>query len=259
MRIPIYQVDAFAEAPFEGNPAAICPLEDWQPDELLQSIAEENNLSETAFFVRQGDVFHLRWFTPVAEVELCGHATLATAFVLFTELDWKDETIRFETLSGELRVTREGERLTMDFPNQLGESVPVTEEIASALGKRPHELYAGADYMAVFESESDVRSLAPDMGRLKGLDRRGVIATAPGDVVDFVSRFFAPKHNIDEDPVTGSAHCAMAPYWGAVLDKSDLNARQISKRGGSVRCRLEGERILISGTARLYLRGEVFV
>ncbi len=259
MILPIYQVDAFAEKTFQGNPAAVCPLESWLPDSLMQQIAVENNLSETAFYVPDESGFHLRWFTPASEVELCGHATLATAYVLFELLEHGPDEIVFSSLSGKLKVVREGELLTLDFPSQSGEAVAVTDAVATALGRRPIELYHGADYMAIFEDEIAIRDLKPDMRLLSELDLRGVIATGPGNEVDFVSRFFAPKFGIDEDPVTGSAHCILTPYWAQRLSKPTLTARQISARGGSLLCRLEGNRVLISGRACLYMRGEITI
>ena len=259
MKITQYQVDAFASRAFEGNPAAVCPLNHWLDDALLQSIAEENNLSETAFFVPSGSGFALRWFTPAIEVDLCGHATLATAHVLFNVLGDARQTLVFTTRSGELRVEKAGRRLRMDFPA----STPVTCEIPAALvdglGRRPTALFAAEDYLAVFESEAIVRGITPNHAALSKLDLRGVIVTAPGDTADFVSRFFAPRAGVPEDPVTGSAHCELAPYWAARLGKTQLNARQISKRGGDIACELRGDRVLLTGSAVTVMRAEMSI
>lgn len=260
-RQQLFQVDAFADHLFSGNPAAVCPLPAWPADALLQAIAAENNLAETAFFVAAGRHYELRWFTPTAEIRLCGHATLASAFVLFNCLDYAGDSISFQTRhSGELRVRREGEMLWLDFPAQA--SAPcddIPDPLRNGLGASPGEWRLGPNYMAVFESEADVAALAPDMRALVQLRDRCVIATAPADAadVDFVSRFFAPNYGIDEDPVTGSAHCMLAPYWGQRLDKPRLNARQISPRGGRLVCELAGERVHIGGQAVLYLQGEI--
>lgn len=257
----LFQIDAFAEDLFTGNPAAVCPLPRWLPDATLQIIATENNLSETAFFVPEGDAFALRWFTPTNEVELCGHATLASAFVLFECLDHPSDRIRFTTrYSGELSVTREQDLIWLDFPAQPGNpSRELPDDLTVGLGATPSQWLIGPNYMAVFDSEADVAKLAPDMRALARLQKRCVIATAPGDAddTDFVSRYFAPNHGIDEDPVTGSAHCMLAPYWGTALGKDSLRARQISTRGGTLRCELAGNRVRIGGHARLYLEGEI--
>jgi PhzF family phenazine biosynthesis protein len=259
MRIPLYQIDAFAGEVFRGNPAAVCPLEAWLPDETLQAIAAENNLSETAFLVAGGEDYHLRWFTPVTEVKLCGHATLASAFVVFHYLRPGSAAVTFQSLSGPLAVTREGELLTMDFP--AWEPVPceAPEALAAGLGRAPAEVLGTRDWLAVYESEEAVRTLRPDTERLRGLDRLGVIVTAPGSRSDFVSRFFAPGAGIPEDPVTGSAHCTLAPYWGKRLRKQRLHALQVSARGGELFCELRGERVAISGRAARYLEGTIFV
>ncbi|MGV3720293.1 MAG: PhzF family phenazine biosynthesis protein [Actinomycetota bacterium] len=257
MRIPLYQIDAFADRVFGGNPAAVCPLASWLADALLQAIAAENNLSETAFFIPTEETPRLRWFTPLAEVDLCGHATLAAAFVLFERLQPGRETVTFQSRSGPLTVTRSRDLLSLDFP-ALPLTAPLpTDALARALQTRPIEVRGGMDLLAVFGSQAEVRALKPDMERLKGLDCRGVIATAPGDEVDFVSRFFAPAVGIPEDPVTGSAHCALTPYWAGRLGKSTLRARQISRRGGELQCELIGERVRISGRAVLYLEGNI--
>ncbi len=261
MRLKQYQVDAFAEQPFEGNPAAIVPLESWLDDGLMQAIAAENNLSETAFFVPTGNGFHLRWFTPAAEVKLCGHATLAAAHVLFSHLGYAEPAITFQTLSGELRVERQGELLSMDFPatppSPCATPNLLSEALGGALNRGPIEVLAEDDYLVLLESKADVLAIEPDMTLLKQLDLRGVIVTAPGDDVDFVSRFFAPKYGIDEDPVTGSAHCILTPYWAERLGKSVLKARQVSKRSGDIGCALNGERVTLTGQAVTFMEAEI--
>jgi len=259
VEIPLYQVDAFTGQLFAGNPAAICPLENWIDDRLMQSIARENNLSETAFFVRNGDVHDLRWFTPACEVDLCGHATLASAYVVFTHLDRTAELLRFQTRSGELRVRRRGELLQMDFPSRPPERCPPSPALIQALGKPPAEVWAARDYMAVYGSEEEIRALAPDMRAVAALDRFALIVTSPGREADFVSRFFAPAHGVDEDPVTGSAHCTLTPYWAERLGKTSLHALQVSSRGGELWCELAGDRIMISGRAVRYLQGTIYL
>lgn len=257
MKIKQYQVDAFATHAFEGNPAAVCPLEGWLDEGLLQAIAEENNLSETAFFVPSDKGFHLRWFTPASEVDLCGHATLATAHVIFETLGYTKQAITFETRSGDLFVERKGKQLEMDFPASPPTPRRPPEILTEGLGRRPIEVLAAGDYLAVFDSEATVRAMTPDMALLGQLDLRGVIITAPGTDVDFVSRFFAPKFGIPEDPVTGSAHCSLAPYWAGRLGKRLLSARQVSKRGGSLTCELKGDRVLLSGSAVTVMEAEI--
>jgi PhzF family phenazine biosynthesis protein len=257
MKITLYQVDAFAEILFGGNPAAVCPLPSWLPDAQLQAIAAENNLSETAFFVARGASFELRWFTPVAEVDLCGHATLATAHVLFRHLGHAGESLRFQTRSGELRVTRTGAGLQMDFPARPPRPATPPAALLDGLHLSAAEVWAADDYLVVLPDEAAVRALVPDLALLRRVDLRGVIITAPGSADDFVSRFFAPKYGIDEDPVTGSAHCTLAPYWAARLGRTDLRARQVSKRGGVVLCTVSSERVLLAGQAITYLVGEM--
>lgn len=257
MKLPLYQLDAFTQRLFGGNPAAVVLLEDWLPDGVLAAIAAENNLAETAFVIPRADVSPLRWFTPAIEVDLCGHATLAAADVLFRYRFASRERLAFSTKSGELSVTRAGALLQMDFPARPGKPVAVTDALAAALGARPREAYLARDLLAIFESESAVRSLRPDFARVAALDAFAVIASAPGDAVDFVSRFFAPGAGIPEDPVTGSAHCTLAPYWAARLGKSRLTARQVSARGGELLCELRGARVLIAGQVVEYLRGEI--
>jgi PhzF family phenazine biosynthesis protein len=260
--LPLYQIDAFTTRAFAGNPAAVCPLDGPIPEALMQDIAAENNLSETAFFHRQGDAFSLRWFTPTVEVELCGHATLASAFLIFTKLEPGRTEVVFRTRSGPLTVRRDGDLLTMDFPARAPAPVAgdVAAAVAAALGARPVEVARGSFLLAAFETADDVRRLAPDFGAVARLGLP-VCPTAPGDgkagEVDFVSRFFAPAHGIPEDPVTGSAFCTLGPYWAARTGKTDLRARQVSARGGDVRVRAEpgAERVLISGAARLVIEG----
>ena len=259
MNIPIYQVDAFTHRLFGGNPAAVVLLDDWLPDAVLQAIAAENNLAETAFVIPRPDVAPLRWFTPAVEVDLCGHATLAAAYVLFRHRYPSAERLRFDTRSGELTVAREGEMLSMDFPSRPGRPVTISDELVAALGARPREVHLARDLLAIFASEAEVRAIRPDFAALAALDAFAVIVSAPGDEVDFVSRFFAPGAGIPEDPVTGSAHCTLIPYWAGRLGKTELTARQISARGGELACRLRGDRVLIAGRAVEYLRGEITV
>ncbi len=257
--VPIYQVDAFASRVFAGNPAAVCPLEDWLPDEVLQAIALENNLSETAFFVKNGADFDLRWFTPAAEVDLCGHATLGSAYVIANYLDNGRTEVRFHSRSGPLTVTREGDLYTLDFPALPPRRIADSAEVAEALGAEVAELWDEMDLMAVFASEAAVAALAPDMAKVVQLETRGVIATAPGETCDFVSRFFAPRAGIPEDPVTGSAHCILTPYWAERLGKTRLSARQISARGGELEVEARGERVLIAGRVAPYMVGRIRV
>ena len=259
MKIKLFQVDAFATHVFEGNPAAVCPLDRWLNDGLLQSIAEENNLSETAFFVPSAKGFELRWFTPVCEVDLCGHATLAAAHIIFEELGYAKSSITFETRSGDLFVERNGVSLKMDFPACQATSCKASELLTIGLGRSPVEVLAAADYLAVFESEEIVRAIRPDHALLAQLDLRGVIITSPGDEVDFVSRFFAPKFGIPEDPVAGSAHCTLAPYWANKFGKPLMNARQISKRGGNLTCEIKADRVVLSGQAVTFMKAEISV
>jgi len=260
MRLPLYQIDAFTSRLFGGNPAAVCPLEAWLDDATLQAIALENNLSETAFLVPEGDGYRLRWFTPALEVDLCGHATLAAAFVVFETLRPGSDEVAFETRSGGLTVRRDRDLLTMDFPAwparevQAGE---VQEALVRGLGVRPAAVYTTRDLMAVLETEAQVRTLRPDQTALAAIDALGIIATAPGEEVDFVSRFFAPRAGIPEDPVTGSAHCTLAPYWAARLGKNRLEARQLSARGGELTCEVRGDRVAISGRCVSYLEGTI--
>lgn len=261
MRLPLYQIDAFADGPFTGNPAAVCPLDAWLPVATMQAIAAENNLSETAFFVPEGDGYRLRWFTPSVEVDLCGHATLASAFVVFRYLKPERNSVRFQTeKAGELTVGRDGDNLVLDFPSRPPLPCPMSEAVADALGKRPAVLLAARDYLAVYERPDEVAALDPDFAAVAALDRFAVIATAPGtEGIDFVSRFFAPARGVPEDPVTGSAHCTLIPYWAERLGKSRLEARQLSRRGGRLSCTLRGNRVTIAGRAVLYLEGTITI
>jgi PhzF family phenazine biosynthesis protein len=261
MRIPLYQLDAFTSRVFGGNPAAICPLQTWLPDATMQAIAAENNLAETAFFVPEGDAFGLRWFTPLVEVDLCGHATLATAWLLLTRLEPARQSVRFNTRSGVLAVAREGKRLVMDFPSRPAQAAAPAAGLLEALGSKPVELLLSAqarNFLVVYGSASQVQALQPDFAALAKLVGHGVIVTAPGsDGVDFVSRYFAAWHGIPEDPVTGSAHCTLTPFWAERLGKSNLVARQISKRGGELFVSDRGERVMIAGECAFYLEGTI--
>jgi PhzF family phenazine biosynthesis protein len=263
MHLPLFHVDAFTDRPFHGNPAAVCPLKDWLDDEFLRAVASENNLSETAFFVPEGDHFRLRWFTPKCEVNLCGHATLASAFVLFKVLESQRDTVLFATRSGMLSVRCEGEMLAMDFP-----ALPPWPCL-----NPPMELYKGLgseyqpvsvlqikdNYFVLYESEEEVRRVAPDLALLETLHPFGVAITAPGRQADFVSRYFAPSYGIPEDPVTGSTHCSLAPYWAGRLGKNSLHAQQVSERGGELWCELAGDRVIIKGKAVLTLQGSLMI
>ena len=257
--IPIYQIDAFAGAVFAGNPAAVCPLEAWLPDDLMQSIAEENNLSETAFLVPEGEGYALRWFTPAKEVDLCGHATLASAYVIANRLKPGTERIVFQSRSGRLEVTRSGDHYTLDFPVNPPEEVADDGAVAAALGTPPLELWRSTKLMAVLADEAAVQTADPNLRLVAALPSDGLLITAPGREVDFVSRYFAPAAGIDEDPVTGSAHCTLTPYWSRRLDKTKLAARQISRRGGELSVELRGDRVLISGRAVPFMEGRIHV
>ncbi len=257
MQLKLYQVDAFATKLFEGNPAAVCPLQEWLPDETMQAIAAENNLSETAFFVSQGDKFDIRWFTPGGEVDLCGHATLASAYVLFNLLGYEKEKIEFDSKSGLLAVTREKEWLKMDFPCQQPVPCEAPAALLAAFDQTPIECLKGEDWMVVFEDKRDIEAAAPDFAKLRELDLRGVIITARSSRYDFVARFFAPKYGIDEDPVTGSAYTQLAPYWADKLGMTRMHAKQLSKRGGELICELVGDRVFIYGKAMPYLEGTI--
>jgi PhzF family phenazine biosynthesis protein len=261
MKIPIYQVDAFTGQLFGGNPAAVCPLEQWPDQQTMQNIAAENNLSETAFFVKKGEGFEIRWFTPTIEVDLCGHATLASAHVIFNYLDFKGKVIKLQSKSGELRVSRSGDLLTLDFPATKPEPIEISRQITDALNAAPGAVYRSNNLLALFEKEQDIVSLRPNLGLLLDVltsqDCLGMIITAPGNQSDFVSRFFAPPAGIDEDPVTGSAHTTLTPFWAERLDKKSLHAYQLSQRKGELFCELAGDRVMISGKAVTYLKGEI--
>lgn len=258
MNIDLYQVDAFASKPFEGNPAAVCPLEAWLDDTLLQAIATENNLSETAFFVPTESGYHLRWFTPSVEVDLCGHATLAAAWVIFNVLGDSAETLAFETRSGQLLVQRNGNDLAMDFPAKVVEPLAMEAEVKAALGiNEIEELLMSDDIVVVVNDAQLIESLTPDMQQLKHLPGRGIVVTAKGSDVDFVSRWFGPKVGVEEDPVTGSAHTSLAPFWARKLGKRQLTARQGGARKGALSCEIEGERVIIKGCVAPYLKGVI--
>jgi predicted PhzF superfamily epimerase YddE/YHI9 len=258
-----FQVDAFAARPFAGNPAAVCPLDAWLPDRVMQAVAAENAVSETAFFVRRPDGdFDLRWFTPEVEVDLCGHATLASGFLLFEELEPGRAHVRFHTRSGPLEVERDGAGLAMDLPARPPS--PAGEPALAALGRRPSAALRARDLMAVFDSAEEVRGLGPDLAAIAALDSFAVIATAPGGGavdgdVDFVSRFFAPARGVPEDPVTGSAHATLVPYWGERLGRTRLRARQVSRRGGDLLCEWQGDRVRLTGQAVLVKTGAIFI
>lgn len=261
MEIPLYQVDAFTSELFRGNPAAVCILDTWLDEERMQAIAAENNLSETAFLVPGGSGFELRWFTPTTEVALCGHATLASAKVLFDYLDWSEESISFQTRqSGTLRVTRRSGLFELDFPATPTVPISSPDGLEEALGTHAEEvLSAGEDVLVVLAYEQQVRALQPHLPALSEVECRGIIVTAGGNELDFVSRFFAPRVGIPEDPVTGSAHCALTPYWSKRLDKTELHAIQVSERGGELFCQNLGNRVRIAGNAVLYLKGTITI
>ena len=255
--LKVYFIDAFAENQFEGNPAAVIPLEKWLPDHVMQALAAENNLSETAFFVERNGSYNIRWFTPVDEVKLCGHATLASAYVLFYELGYEQDIVRFESLSGELYVRRAGRNIVLDFPVQAPTRCDAPVALIDGLGENPIDVLASEDYLVIFDNESQVECMKPEFGRLESIPLRGVIVSARSTKFDFVVRFFAPKLGVDEDPVTGSAYTQLAPYWSIVLNKRRFSARQISVRGGNVGCEMSGDRVLISGTAVKYMEGSI--
>ena len=261
MELKIFQVDAFADELFKGNPAAVVPLSAWIDEKLMQKIAFENNLSETVFFVQSGDIFEIRWFTPSVEVDICGHATLASAYVLFNHLGYVKNSIVFHShRSGELMVTRLGDLLTLNFPTDEIHEVAISDEIISCFKPMPVKAFRGRnDFMIVFSSEAEIREMHPNFINLSKLNARGIIVTAKGDQVDFVSRFFGPQSGIDEDHVTGSAHTTLIPYWKEVLGKEVMEALQVSARGGKLTCKYLGERIEISGTGTLFMKGTIFV
>lgn len=260
--LQIYQVDAFTEKVFEGNPAAICPLQEWLPEDLMQKIAMENNLAETAFIVPYEDAFHIRWFTPAVEVALCGHATLAAAHCFYEQLGYDEDSIRFFSKSGWLSVARKANsRLTLDFPaDHASEISTVPDAVYEGLGITDCKVYKGKfDYLVELNSEAEVAGLKPDFRKLATLDSRGILVTSKGDHVDFVSRCFFPQSGIDEDPVTGSAHCLLTTYWNSKTSRSVFSARQLSARTGILECELKGDRVLMTGSARTYLKGEIYI
>ena len=259
MDLKIYQVDAFTSEPFHGNPAAIVPLESWLPDETMQNIALENNLAETAFFVQNADGYDLRWFTPAVEMDLCGHATLASAFIILDVLGSTEKVLKFQTKSGLLTVEKDGDKFILDFPSRPAVATSTPEGLIEAIGKAPKEILKSRDFLMVYESEDEVRAITPDFAGLLKIPAHAVIVTAPGKDCDFVSRFFAPQVGVFEDPVTGSSHCTLIPYWADRLNKTDLFARQVSARGGELFCGLFDDRVKIGGNATLYMKGEIFV
>ncbi len=260
MKLDIFQVDAFTSKLFAGNPAAVVPLEKWLDAELMQKIALENNLSETAFFVRNNGFYEIRWFTPTFEIDLCGHATLASAFVIFNVLGFETDKIRFHShKSGEMSVSKNGDVLVLDFPSRPVSPAEVPDGLIEAIGKQPKEILKARDYFLVYENEQEILDIKPDFTQLLKIDAHGFIVTAPGDTSDFVSRFFAPEVGVFEDPVTGSAHCNLIPFWAERLGKTEMFARQVSARGGELFCELAGDRVKIGGNATLYLKGEIYV
>lgn len=259
MELELFQVDAFTDQVFKGNPAAVIPLQNWLDDEQLQAIAAENNLSETAYFVQQNNEYSIRWFTPLSEVDLCGHATLASAFVLFNCLSYPSDTITFNSKSGPLIVRREAGAFSMDFPAQPAMSCGIPEPLKSAFNQPIQACFKSEDYILIFKDEQSVEKLTVDLSRLTQVDLRGVIVTAKAADYDFVCRCFAPKYGIDEDPVTGSAYTQLAPYWAEVLSKNELRAAQLSSRGGELGCVLKGDRVMITGSTALYMKGTIFI
>lgn len=261
MKQKIYHIDAFTDKVFSGNPAAVCPLDQWLSDDILQNIAKENNLSETAFYVKQDNQYQIRWFTPTVEVDLCGHATLATAFVLFNHEKHEENIIHFYSpRSGALTVTKKGELLTLNFPTDIFEQIELSDGIIDCFDIKPHLAFKGKnDYLLVFDKEDEIRKAIPAFNIISKLNGRGVIITAKGDKVDFVSRFFAPQSGINEDSVTGSAHTTLTPYWAKQLGKTELTAIQLSERQGYLRCNHLTDRVEISGQGKLYLIGEIFL
>lgn len=259
MKLPIYQIDAFADEVFKGNPASVCPLDSWIPDETMQKIAQENNQAETAFYVKDGDAYQIRWFTPMAEVSLCGHATMAAAYVLFNYENYKSDEITFGSKGGGLTVRRNDDEIILNFPASAFKIAKLPDGMLEGLGVLPTELYHNEDYMMVLDSEDEVRALKPNFDALKRVNTRGIIVTAKGDKVDFVSRFFAPNVGINEDPVTGSAHTTMIPYWSKKLHKTEMIADQISSRGGRLKCKDLGNRVEMAGKVVTYLVGEISI
>ncbi|PLX67863.1 MAG: isomerase [Denitrovibrio sp.] len=258
-KIKIYQADAFADELFKGNPAAICILDTELSTKMMQDIAKENNLSETAYIFEKDGKLNIRWFTPGCEVDLCGHATLASAHILFNHENFQGDIIEFQSKSGPLRIIKKEDLLEMDFPAEIVKECAPEAIIEKALGKKPLSTYLGTDYMAVFANESDIANFKPDFRELLALKSRGLIVTAIGDNCDFVSRWFGPQSGVDEDPVTGSAHCLLTPFWAGKLGKTSLTAKQISERGGKLYCSLDGDRVKIAGKAVTYLEGYIFI
>jgi len=258
-KLPIYQLDAFTSTTFGGNPAAVCPLPTWLDESKMQAIAAENNVAETAFFVPAGDEYDIRWFTPLHEIGLCGHATLASAYVIFNHLRPGRDRVSFGSKSGPLRVSAVEGRLTLDFPSLPAKPVAPPARIAEALGAAPEATFEATALLAVYPTERDVRSLSPDFALVGEIHPHGIVVTAPGDDVDFVSRFFVPNYGIAEDPATGSTHCTLAPYWAERLGKTKLRARQVSARGGDFWCEVSGDRVFISGHVAPYLEGHIDV
>jgi PhzF family phenazine biosynthesis protein len=260
MQLKIYQLDAFTDKVFGGNPAAVVPLTKWLSDELMQKIALENNLAETAFYVLEGDKYHIRWFTPTVEVDLCGHATLATAYQIFHYKNYPKLIIEFTSRSGILKVEKQGDLLELDFPIDKLHPAETPQALIDSLGMTPRETYKGlTDYMLIFDSEAQIKAFSPDFRKMSEVHCRGVIVTAKGIEVDFVSRWFGPLSGMDEDPVTGSAHTSLTPYWAKVFGKTELKTRQISARGGELTCKLIGDRVKIAGKVAPYLVGEITV
>lgn len=257
--LTIYHVDAFTSKLFGGNPAAICPLKEWLPDEPMQKLAAENNLSETAFFVKEGEGYKLRWFTPEYEIDLCGHATLASAFVLFNHLNYSFEDIHFYTKSGELVVRKKGDLIELNFPSRMPQPCEIPEALLKGVNFPPAKVLKSRDYFLVYEDEALIKQIIPDFQYLNQLDTIGVIVTAASKEVDFVSRFFVPNSVIGEDPVTGSAHCNLIPYWAKELNKTTLTAQQLSARQGELFCEDKGDRVMMAGKAVLYLKGEYYL
>tara|TARA_B100000497_G_scaffold127610_1_gene170011 strand:+ start:1530 stop:2318 length:789 start_codon:yes stop_codon:yes gene_type:complete len=259
-KVPIYQIDAFSNGPFTGNPAAVCPLEKWLPEDVLQSIAEENNLAETAFFVNESDGFRIRWFTPTTEVKLCGHATLATGFVLFNELGYNQQTINFNCLSGSISVTKSNDLLTLDFPIDNLSPCDCPERLIKSLDTSPMSCYKGAsDYLLIFENQKDIERLSPNFGMMSEVKSRGCIVSAKGEDFDVVCRGFFPQSGINEDPATGSAQTTLASYWKDHLSENKFSSCQLSKRKGFFNTEIKGNRVLISGKCRMYMRGKLEV
>jgi PhzF family phenazine biosynthesis protein len=259
MQLTLFQADAFTDHVFGGNPAAVCPLDTWLPDALMQAIAAENNLAETAFFVPEGDGYRLRWFTPTLEIDLCGHATLATAHIIWQHLGYVGDEIRFYTRSGCLPVTRRAAGYTLDFPSRPPVAVVPSDDLLQAIGQQPVWAGRSRDYLVLLDSEAAVRALRPDLVAVARLDAIGLIVTAPGEQVDFVSRFFGPQAGVPEDPVTGSAHSTLIPFWAERLGKTQLEAWQVSQRGGVLHCELIGDRVRMTGQAVTYMKADIFI